>query len=51
MTTVKSIVEVHNSAALKAHERFAPEEKKESEAHYLRVMGLHFWRETPYKSG
>ena len=47
--TVKSIVEVNNSAALKSHDRFAPEEKIVATAHYLRVMGLHFWRETPYE--
>lgn len=51
ITTVKSIVEVHNSAALKSHERFAPEEKIEAKAHYLRVMGLRFWKETPYQPG
>ncbi|MGD1119760.1 MAG: hypothetical protein ABR886_09765 [Dehalococcoidales bacterium] len=47
--TVKSIVEVNNSAAIKSHERFAPEEKIVAKAHYLRVMGLHFWRETQYE--
>lgn len=46
--TVKSIVEVNNTAALKAHARFAPEEKIEVMAHYLRVVGLHFWKEKPY---
>jgi hypothetical protein len=47
--SVKSIVEVNNTAALKAHARFAPEEKIEAKAHYLRILGLHLWRETPYK--
>jgi hypothetical protein len=47
--SVKSIVEVNNSAALKAHARFAPEEKIEAKARYLRILGLHFWKETPYK--
>jgi hypothetical protein len=51
LTTVKSIVEVHNTAALKSHERFAPEEKIKAKAHYLRVMGLHFWWETPLQPG
>lgn len=49
IVTVKSIVEVNNAAALKSHERFAPEEKIEAKAHYLRVLGLHFWKEIPVK--
>jgi hypothetical protein len=51
LMTVKSIVEVHNAAALKSHERFSPEEKIKAKARYLRVMGLHFWRETPHQPG
>jgi GNAT superfamily N-acetyltransferase len=47
INTVKSIVEVHNTAAMKAHERFAPEEKIVARGRYLRIMGLHFWRESP----
>ena len=49
IVTVKSIVEVHNTAALKAHARFAPEEKIEAKAHYLRLLGLHFWWRLRYK--
>jgi hypothetical protein len=49
IVTVRSIVEVNNSAALKSHDRFAPEEKIEAKARYLRIMGLQFWRETPLK--
>jgi hypothetical protein len=47
--SVKSIVEINNTAALKAHARFAPEEIIEGKAHYLRILGLQFWKETPYK--
>jgi ribosomal protein S18 acetylase RimI-like enzyme len=49
--SVVSIVEVNNTAALKAHEKFAPEEKIVARAHYLRLLGRHFWRETAYTPG
>jgi ribosomal protein S18 acetylase RimI-like enzyme len=47
IVTVRSIVEVNNTAAIKVHEKFAPEEKIYARAHYLRITGLKFWRETP----
>ena len=47
--TVRSIVEVNNTAAMKSHDRFAPEEKIDAKARYFRIMGLHFWKETPLK--
>jgi hypothetical protein len=49
ISTVSSIVEVNNLAALKSHERFAPEERIDSKARYLRMLGLQFWRERPLK--
>ena len=49
VTSVVSIVEVNNSAALKAHDRFAPEEEIISKAHYIRFLGLRMWRENNYK--
>lgn len=47
--TVRSIVEVNNTAAQKSHDKFAPEEKIEAKARYLRIMGLQYWRETALK--
>ena len=47
--TVWSIVEVHNTAAMKSHDRFAPEERIVLRGRYLRITGLHFWRETPLR--
>jgi hypothetical protein len=45
--SVVSIVEVNNTAAIRAHNRFAPEEKVEARGRYLRLLGLQFWRERP----
>lgn len=44
---VRSIVAATNTAAIRAHEKFAPEEKIVSRARYLRILGLQFWKETP----
>lgn len=49
IVTVRSIVEVNNTAAQKSHDKFGPEEKIDAKAHYLRIMGLQFWRENPLK--
>jgi ribosomal protein S18 acetylase RimI-like enzyme len=46
--TVRSIVATDNLAAQKAHNRFAPQEKIYARAHYLRILGLHFWNEEPF---
>jgi hypothetical protein len=47
--TVKSIVEVNNAAAIKSHDKFAPEEKVYGKACYFRAAGIQFWKESPLK--
>jgi ribosomal protein S18 acetylase RimI-like enzyme len=45
IATIRSIVATDNIAAQKAHDRFAPQEKRYARAHYLRILGLQIWKE------
>ena len=43
---VKSIVASDNSPALRAHDRFAPQEKIYGRGYYLKILGLRYWKES-----
>jgi hypothetical protein len=43
---VKSIVETNNIASIKAHQKFAPEDRVYGKARYIKIFGLEYWKET-----